>query len=254
VDDRILFVPPSWSPDPAVLEMFAAFQALLARLRAFLPVDIFIWPWLKTQKLTGTGTECLFNAIRDQVRPHHHVLQAPSGYGEAFLEVLAERQPRSLVVFGFNPSLRTVALLTGGATPPGLQAFWEVSLRDATQLLRLVMAGADEADIQRIAQARDRSYDRELALAVGSEFEIREPAAVQTLDVPALYLSATEILSTSKDERFAVFRRYVPGARHEELKESAPRWYEEAGGHELANKVIPFIQEVIAQREAAGQT
>jgi hypothetical protein len=46
----------------------------------------------------------------------------------------------------------------------------------------------------------------------------------------------------------------VPGARHEELKESAPRWYEEAGGHELANKVIPFIQEVIAQREAAGQT
>jgi hypothetical protein len=160
VDDRILFVPPSWSPDPAVLEMFAAFQALLARLRAFLPVDIFIWPWLKTQKVTGTGTECLFNAIRDQVRPHHHVLQAPSGYGEAFLEVLAERQPRSLVVFGFNPSLRTVALLTGGATPPGLQAFWEVSLRDATQLLRLVMAGADEADIQRIAQARDRSYDR----------------------------------------------------------------------------------------------
>jgi hypothetical protein len=32
------------------------------------------------------------------------------------------------------------------------------------------------------------------------------------------------------------------------------RLHEEAGGHELANKVIPFIQEVIAQREATAHT
>jgi hypothetical protein len=69
------------------------------------------------------------------------------------------------------------------------------------------------------------------------------------LDIPVLFLTSSATLTHGKEERFEVFRRYAPGARHKELKEWGARLHEEAGGHELADKVIPFIQEVIAQRQ-----
>jgi hypothetical protein len=63
MDDRILLVPPTWSPDPGVLESWPSPQALLRRLRSSYPVDILRWPSLKGEKRVGSGWEPAVNAF-----------------------------------------------------------------------------------------------------------------------------------------------------------------------------------------------
>jgi hypothetical protein len=71
---------------------------------------------------------------------------------------------------------------------------------------------------------------------------------IKPTSIPTLYLSLSVLPAGS--EIFAILRRYAPEAVDGgPLNEWGMRLHEEAGGHELADKVIPFIQGVIAARE-----
>jgi hypothetical protein len=74
------------------------------------------------------------------------------------------------------------------------------------------------------------------------------------LGIPVLYLETPMPFPSPPELRLQIFRSMAPDLRHEVLNEWPLRMQEEAGGEELAGKVIPFIQEVIAEREAKGQT
>jgi hypothetical protein len=248
VDDRILLIPFFLTPDPAVFERWPAVGALLRKLRAFLPVDIFLWPSLKGQEVAGSGVEIVRNAWRRQLQSEHHVLVSLGG-SDILLEALAERPVRSLVVGGgYMPTPKRAAVIAGSATAAYAQAMMEI-LRNDSEAFHLAMSGAEEADIQRAMEEAERNRDREVYLAVQDGLLAHEPGPITTLEIPALFLSTAWPTGS-----FEIFRCYIPTARYDELKEWGPRLHEEAGGYELADKVIPFIQEVIAQREAAGQT
>jgi hypothetical protein len=251
MDDRILAVPLTVAPDPAVFEKWPALKALLSRLREFLPVDFVIQPTLKGQKASGRGNVALVKALVAQVRPEHHVLAFSCS--ELLLVALLQRPVRSLIASGFFPSPRAMAAHEDESLAAGLAAIMPI-ISNPGQFVRIVMSGADEELINRTTREIEATVDKDLLQRIwyGTEPPISVPSG-RTLDFPALYLTLP-VLTPGRDEVFDYFRRHVPNTKLDQLHEWGFHLHEEKGGHELANKVIPFIQEVIAQREAAGQT
>jgi hypothetical protein len=118
---------------------------------------------------------------------------------------------------------------------------------------RAIMRGANEADVKAAIGEVGRSLERPLLRDVVTDLLGREPRPVRILNIPVLYLISPAAPNVGKEERWEVFRRYVPTARYLELNEFGGL-HEEAGGLELADRVIPFIQEAVAQREGSRQT
>jgi class 3 adenylate cyclase len=245
VDDRILLIPPLYAPDWNVIETWPAGHAFSLRLKAFLPLDILLWPTLKGQRCEGdTPTEWVLNALRRQIRPEHHVLAIVSG--EALLMALGEHPARSLIISGFFPSPTALAA-RGENTLAGAMVGVQAILSNPLQLMRAVMAGADEDVVERAAHEVALSLDRPVLENVQADEPLRNPQTAATLSLPTLYLRLPTP-TPGMEERFAFFRSYIPDARHDELHEWGLHMHQEEGGHELANKVISFIEEAIASR------
>ncbi|HEX5914930.1 MAG TPA: hypothetical protein VFY54_17565, partial [Rubrobacter sp.] len=71
------------------------------------------------------------------------------------------------------------------------------------------------------------------------------------IDIPALYLASAAPLPGGEGMEKA-FRTFFPRARSDELNLWGVKMHEEAAGHEFADKVIAFIETVIAGREEAN--
>jgi hypothetical protein len=243
MDDRILFLPLPWTPDPAVYEKWPASRALLSRLRSFLPVDTVIWPTLKGQEVVGDTQDCMANALRARLRPEHHVLSVVSS--NWLLEVLGETRARSLVASGFFPSPSVMAARGDTTLASAMLGTLSVFL-NPTQFMRVVMTGADDFVIEQAARDVRLTFDRDLLERIWADPRTNDRPP-RTLSIPTLYLTLP-VRTPGADEVFAYFRSVVPGARHDELHEWGFHLQEETGGHELADKVIAFIEEVIAAR------
>jgi hypothetical protein len=106
---------------------------------------------------------------------------------------------------------------------------------------REAIVEALQADVDYISFRNLLDHARELSA-------IRD---VPSLDCPALYLELP--VAVPQYDVVTLLRGYLPNLRTDKLETYGSHLHEEAGGHEVADKVIPFIKEVIAEREASAQ-
>ncbi|HEX5915825.1 MAG TPA: hypothetical protein VFY54_22200 [Rubrobacter sp.] len=251
-----MLVPVSFAPDPAMFDVWAAPRALLQRLRAFLPVDTFLWPTLKGQPADGSPSECVDQAIRRQLREEHHIVNVSTAQ-EPFLTLLGDRPARSHTAAGYFPFPPSVTGKVDSLLATALEAIRTMAPHPA-QFLPQLMQGAEETEIKNaVSKVEGTLNSGFLAGWVQEALAEQQSGILKTIKpssrTPTLYLSLPVALPGG--ERIVeIFRSYVPNARVDELHEWGLHLHEEAGGHELADKVIPFIQNVIADREANPQT
>ena len=120
------------------------------------------------------------------------------------------------------------------------------AMSSGPQILRLVMQGADEQYLAEEMKRVERDVD---PVKLEAMFVPGDPASLQefTLSQPSLYLEmALEIAGA--DESAQIFKMFVPGARVDRLECWPLKLHEDEGGRELAGKIVPFIEEVIARR------
>ena len=249
MDDRILLVPASVAPDPAVFARWPAMHALTEDLASFLPIDTLLYPSLRGQPRDGrTAIDWMTNALRRQIRPGHHVLALICT--ELILGVLAEGRGQSLITTLFAPSAAT-ASSRGDETLAGAMSAMAQLMASPSQFVATIMGGASEEVLARTAEEVERTLDQQVLEMTRTEsFGALEPPSIKKISIPALYLTLPALVP-GRDEVFSYFRSLVPDSRLDSLEHFGLRLHEEAGGHELADKVIPFIQEVIAARKSA---
>jgi hypothetical protein len=196
-----------------------------------------------------TPCKLLRGPTRAVLRPEHHIVNISGGV-EPILFAIQGCPVRSYCAVGFGPGAGTVAAEGDASLTAALRATARLST-NPSQLVPMVMQGADEALVQSaIADVRRTCDWAVLTRGHAAAPERNYRAWITPLDVPALYLSLPFILPGS-ERLFDIFRRYLPQAREEQLHEWPIRMHEGAGGHEVADKVIPFIEEVIAARDDA---
>jgi hypothetical protein len=253
-DDRILFLPPIWAPDPDVIGNWPAFQALLQRLSGTWPVDFVRWPTLRGEAVEGTGWEAAANALRRSLRPEHHVV----GYAFGALQILialAEKPPRSLIHSFLRVTPGTLEAAGYEAAAVTQRARLAIVTTPA-QALAGAMRGARPETIRAAAAALEATLDRSILLQLMNDpvqdRDIR--GSFRPLDIPALCLLQRTRHSDSVGEINLEFgRAFLPSVQVDFVRETYG-WHRREPGEEFADKAIPFIQEVIAQREAASQT
>jgi hypothetical protein len=220
---------------------------LLKRLRASYPVDVFRWPSLKGEKRVGSGWEPAVNAFRAQTRSEHHFVDVAGAGGVPFLIAGGAEIARSFTTVSWGESVAVLEREGHRGIADFVRLNYQLIGSGAGQIVPLVMQGADEQTIARAIREVDETIDRSWVVEAMAAEDDMPPIPVGVLTVPSIYLEPTPPLTI--EGLFEVFHRYAPAARHERLKEWGLRIHEEAGGHELADKVIPFIQQVIAARE-----
>ena len=245
MDDRILLVPPEWAPDPGIYARWPTVHATIERLGTFLPVDHFRWPSLPGEPCDGDPQDCLIDAFRDQLRPVHHVICFVAS--ELILLALSRNPVRSLTTTAFIPSPATVVGDDVLATALTAQ---NVISRKLSQVVPLIMQGATAEEVERVIADLRRTSNYDFVVRLRDSFVSSPKAPDGPIDIPALYLSPAVQVNPGEEPIFAIFRSFVPGAQRGFLTEWGLRIQEETGGHELADKVIPFIEEVIAARDA----
>ncbi|MEX2237713.1 MAG: hypothetical protein WEB00_09285 [Dehalococcoidia bacterium] len=241
-DDRILFMPPVWAPDPEVFESWPAYDALLERFRAHWPVDFLRWPTLVGEPAEGNGWEVMANAVRKSLTDEHHVIGL--WLATPIVKVLAELEPRSLVVKDFGPNPGTLEAAGLPALASLVRAAFAISATPA-QSLPSVMHGADQEFLRRAVEAVERTLDKgRLLRLLKDPLEEVDAQGSWTLRVPALLLTARGdfIEAGLAGELFRVF---APAAQVESVRHGY-RWHERGPGEEFADKAIPFIEGVIA--------
>jgi hypothetical protein len=247
--DRILLIPTAWAPDPSVFEKWPALRVLMERLRAFLPLDILLQPSLKGQPREDSAAKTYERAIREQVRAVHHVLDL-SGLPQNFLRAMADPAIRSLVVAGFIPSQSFAQEAGDPLLVTALQVVRGVTTNPA-QMVPLTMQGADEADIQRAIADLNQILDVDFLRRYTDERRAAGGTSIPSCQAPALYLSISFIIPGG-ERLFELFRRMAPRAEDGgQLHEWPSQLQKESAGQELADKAIPFIERVIAEREQA---
>lgn len=247
MEDRILLIPAGFAPEPEAMVDLAAFRALLRRLEEFLPLDIFRFPWLKGEEPCEPDPVALAERMAQAIRPEHHVVDIGTG-AEILLTALSQRPARSLVVAGFLSSEATLRGCGEPSVAASVAAISALSL-NPTQIVPLVMAGADDALVQGVMRKVEASVNKDLFAASIRRFNDIDYTGTLRLTLPTLYLNIAFPLAGA-DTLFEVFRAHVPGAASETLHEWPMRLQEEGAGHELADKVIPFIEGVINARRA----
>jgi hypothetical protein len=248
VDDRILLIPTTWAPDPGVWNGWPSLQVLLARLRSFLPVDIFAWPTLRGQEVAGNAAEAAVAALNDSLTPQHHIVNL-SFTGWALARVLQGTEPRSIVFVGLMPSPRAIHDVGGPELEGAVNIVFAVS-KNPGQMLRITMQGAGEERIIEETRRLESTLDRSTLEAIIDETAGAHYAGIAPVSVPALYLQ-TAVEVPGAEYAPPILRSWLPHLREDVLREWGLRLHEEGGGQELAGKVIPFIEEVIAARGAA---
>ena len=244
MDDRILLVPFGLTPDPRSYETWASPRILLTMLKGFLPVDIFRWPHLKSEKPIGYGWEAMAEAFRAQIRPEHHIVDVGTG-NPILLQAAATIGARSLITVGFLETVPTLEARGDTAMANVMRLQYDLSEAGAAQVIPLLMQGADEdylaAAIREVNESIDQTRKNQSPRVSETQ---GSPIEAGILEIPSLFLDPPLYL----DGTFELFKHYAPAARRDTLKGWGTRVHEEDGGRELANKVIPFIQEVIAAR------
>jgi hypothetical protein len=251
VDDRILLVPPYWAPDPAVYNNWPMVRTAVVQLQSFLPVDHFRWPSLPGELSEGDPQDCVLEAFHRQLQSWHHVLCLLAS--ELVLCAVSEKPVRSLIAAAFIPSPATAARSDDDVLAAALTAQNVISSK-LSQVVPMLMQGAGETEVDRVIAELRRTSDYKFVGRLRDAVVSHPRLPERPIDIPALYLSPAVLVNPGEEPIFAIFRSYAPGARRDELVDWGRRLHDEAGGLELAGKVIPFIQDVIAQREAAGQT
>jgi hypothetical protein len=123
------------------------------------------------------------------------------------------------------------------------------------QLLRAIMQGGDEGVVDAAIERAEATLDRGALARLGEMLPRDLDLSKRVrLGIPVLYLETPMPFPSPPGLRLEIFRSMATNLRHDVLKEWPLRMQEEAGGYELADKVIPFIETVIAEREAKGQT
>jgi hypothetical protein len=247
MNDRVLLVPAAWAPDPEAFQRWPSLRILQTRLEGLLPVDIFRWPWLKGEEAVGADWERPINAFRAQVRAEHHVVDIAGTGVRPLLNSGGAGTARSLATVSLSESLQTLESRGDTTIANFMRLQYELSRAGPAQMLPLVMQGADEAVLAGAIAEVQETLDRALAaetMASAVDLPRLDDGIVK---IPCLFLEPPPPLAI--EGLFEVFRRYAPGARRESLHEYGLRIHEEDGGRELADKVIPFIQGVIAARE-----
>jgi hypothetical protein len=246
VDDRLLFVPPVWCPDAAVFERWASVRTFMRTLRRIMPVDILRLPTLRGMPREGKGVECTLNAIRAQLRPEHHIVDAGGTAGEALLLVLSTSSAQSLTLCGFYPHPRHPEFDEDPGAATIYHTIVSLMVSGPAQMVPIVMNGAAEWEIAEAVARVDRTLDREVL----QEIQWPSPMSCAIVETPTLLLSLPAPVPMS-DAAFAVLSRIAPNARHDTLNVWGTRVHEGDGGDELAGKVIAFIDRVITRRDEA---
>ena len=250
MDDRILLIPPVWAPDIHASSEAASVRVLLERLESFLPLDIFSGPSLKGSKRLGQGVDWLIGCLREQVRPEHHILDM-STQTEALLVVLSSQPARSLTMPGFYASPATAKAAGGEALAAGMSGAHAVVMQGPGQAFPVLMEGADPRQVHSIVSALEGVMDRQAHIEVTADFIETDFLGKASVDIPILCLEpATNVPSAPAD----LLRHFASDVREGRLQEWGTRLQDEEGGHELADKLIPFARQVIAEREAKAQT
>ena len=248
--DRILLIPAIWAPDPLAVKKWPGVQALIERLRACLPLDIFAWPTLRGEPHQEGAMAGVRDAFRRQVRPVHHVVDL-SALPELFFWAMGGPSVRSHVVAGFLPT----HAISHEAADPGLitalNAVRQILMRP-TQIVPVTMQGAAEADIEGAIAEITPTFDSGFLDRIYEEDSAMAAVSITPSRVPTLYLFQAFGLPGEEDF-FEIFRRYAPNAEEDAggFRDWPIHLHQQASGHELADKAIPFIQRVIAERQQA---
>lgn len=250
MDDRILLVPPIWSPDIRAAAETASVRALVERLEAFLPLDEFSGPTLKGAKWPGEGVQRLVHALREHVRPEHHIVDL-STCPESLFVVLAEQPARSLTIPGFYPSPATARAAGDEGLASGLMAAHAVVIQGPSQMFPSLMEGADRRMVETIVRKLEAGLDKQALTELTTDFMETDFLGKARVELPVFVLDpATNVPAAGAD----LVRRFADNVRTGQLEGWGLRMQEEEGGIELADKAIDFIRQVIARREATAQT
>jgi hypothetical protein len=245
--DRILLIPVIWAPDPTAMKNWTGVQALMERLRACLPLDIFAWPTLRGEQHVAGALDSVRDAMRRQVRPVHHVLDC-STLPEYFFWAMGDPPVRSHVVAGFMP-MRGISHEAGDPLLVTALEAVRTMLSSPSRIVHLTMQGAGEAEIKGAIAQMMPTYDSDLFRRIFEEESEMTAVSITPSRAPTLYLFQPFGLPGEEDF-FEIFERYAPNAEEGgSLHEWPVHLHQQASGHELADKALPFIQRVIAERE-----
>jgi hypothetical protein len=248
MDDRVILLQPAFAPDPDFFHIWPAFRVLRERLLRRWPVDIFRWPCLNGEQLQGGPWECQVAAINQQVGECHHVVDLGTG-GTPLLLAMARKPGRSLVAAGSWPSPATIAARGYADQAKALGAIFTIGSNPG-QIIPAIMQGADEQTLSRSIEAALASCDRSvLEWMWGRDYQEIDLTGQGLVTIPSLYI-AIPVQIAGPEELFDVFQSFAPAAERDEVVDWGIHVHEESGGRELADKVIPFIEKVIAARNA----
>lgn len=252
-DDRILLIHSNWAGGPNVRRLFPAMTAVDERLEAFLPVDHWTWPFHEGRKVDDP-VAWLDQQVAQLATSQHHIVDLGGSASERLFSRLHEkgRVPRSFILAGFYG--RPATLRAAGL--PDAAAFQEVAMQvtsNPQQIVGVVTQGADEATREAIVRALQADVDyASMRKLMDWARELSALRDLPTLDCPALYLELP--VGVPQYDVAALLRGYLPNLRTDSLELYGSNLHEADGGHEVADKVLPFIKEVIAEREANAQT
>ncbi|MEX2237710.1 MAG: hypothetical protein WEB00_09270 [Dehalococcoidia bacterium] len=246
-DDRVLLIPSEALPDPALMERYAAPRALLRRLRAFLPVDFAVFPTLRGNQeaaASWTSWEDVNGFTRAAVEPQHHTVDLT---GVIFnLEAVGGARSHTLVGFGINPG--TLAARGYPLLATASEAIGKL-LMNPSQLITVLLQGAEEETIQVAIREAEAAVDRGVIDRLAQLVPTDQDLSSVRLDIPTLYLELP-LPFPGPEARLEILQSMVGDLTQDVLAEWPLHLHEEQGGHELADKLIPFITKVIAEREA----
>ena len=248
MDDRILFVPPVFAPDPDVLRSWASTGILIARLEERWPVDFVRWPTLKGESRAGAGWGMLVNTVRGIARPEHHVVDISFG-GGSLVVALEATPPRSFCVAGFVGTLATLRDAGHPELADATQLSQSIMTRPG-QFLPFIMEGASREDVEIAERQLEATLDKELLAAVFEAVADVLVVGLATLEVPSMFFVLPAPFPGGEIE-YEIYRTLAPGIERADLSIWPGRLHLPDGGNELADRVIPFIHEVIAAREDA---
>ena len=249
MDDRILLICSPFLPHPDSWKKWPGSRALLGRLEAFLPVDIFAWPTLRGagERKGGGGVT---GALMESIQPQHHVVDIGGGAGLGILLVAKnlEKPPRSVTLAGFFATPATARAMGKDALAESMDAlFGVVSSGSATELIKLQAEGAPDDFVQTASRQIESELDR-AHLRAYMERARETDFSRQRFEMPfpILYLRMLRFPGADSEEADEIVRELVPNAEMDSLEKWGNRLHVEEGGHELASKVITFVERVVA--------
>ncbi|MEX2237712.1 MAG: hypothetical protein WEB00_09280 [Dehalococcoidia bacterium] len=242
-DDRILLLAPVFASDPAMVDIWPAYRALVDELSAFLPVDLF-HGWMAAP--TRRSVEDAISLLVEAITPEHHVVALGTA-AQLLLGALSRRLARSLATAGSLSSAATLEAAGEADLGAAMRAVASLAFTPA-QMIPVVMEGAGRRQIDEVIATAEASSNKSLLAEVLERFHETDFSGRTPVTIPALYLDISFPIPGA-DRLFELFKESVVNAQRDELLIWPMRMHEAAGGHELAGKIIPFIQSVIAERE-----